>query len=90
VDLLANVEQALIEHIESELIAGRNIVLEIDTSLSGIVDSSGVLELTMWIESTFGFSVDLEQVTAADFASVRSLADWIRRNAGPAPGGPGT
>jgi len=74
------IEEALTAHIENDLVTGPKIKLELDTSLVGIVDSSGVLELAMWIESTYDFSVDFEDITAEDFGTVRRLADWIRRS----------
>jgi acyl carrier protein len=77
---MMSIEEALAAHIEKDLITGPKIKLELDTSLVGIVDSSGVLELAMWIESTYDFSVDFEDITAEDFGTVRRLADWIRRS----------
>ena len=73
--------EALVKsHIETELAFGRDIKLELDTDLVGIVDSTGVLELAVWIENTFGFSVEIEEITPEDFGSVRALAGWIRRH----------
>jgi acyl carrier protein len=81
-----NVEDAVKAHIEADLLSDRKVDLTPDTNLSGIVDSSGVLELAMWIENTFDFSVELDQISAADFATIRSLSDWIRRNVARAGG----
>lgn len=74
-----DVENLVKSHIETELASGRNLRLELDTDLVGIVDSTGVLELAIWIENTFGFAVEIEEITAQDFGSVRALASWIRR-----------
>ena len=41
-----------------------------------------MLELVIWMENTFGVSVELDQITPQDFGSVRSLADLIRKNGG--------
>jgi acyl carrier protein len=76
-----DIEALVKSHIETELASGRNIQLELDTDLVGIVDSTGVLELAVWIENTFGFAVEFEEITAEDFGSVRALASWIRKNA---------
>jgi acyl carrier protein len=74
------VQNLVKSHIETELASGRNIRLELDTDLTGIVDSTGVLELAVWIENTFGFAVEIEEITAEDFGSVRALASWIRKS----------
>jgi acyl carrier protein len=77
-----SIEELVKAHIETELVADRKLDLTPDTSLVGIVDSSGVLELVIWIESTFGVAVELDQITPQDFGSIRSLADLIRKNGG--------
>ncbi len=77
-----SIEELVKAHIETELVADRKLDLLPDTSLVGVVDSSGVLELVIWMENTFGVAVELDQITPQDFASVRSLADLIRKNGG--------
>jgi acyl carrier protein len=45
----------------------------------GIVDSMGVLELVMFVGSSFGINVDPVEVTKENFDSVNRLASYIRR-----------
>jgi acyl carrier protein len=75
-----NIEETLKAHIGKELISGEKTDLDLDTDLIGLVDSTGVMELTVWIESTFGFSVEIDDITPENFGTIRRLADWIRRN----------
>ena len=77
-----SIEELVQTHIETELVGDRKLELRPDTSLVGIVDSSGVLELVIWMESAFGVTVELDQITPQDFGSIRSLADLIRKNGG--------
>ena len=77
-----SIEELVKVHIETELVADRKLNLTPDTSLVGIVDSSGVLELVIWMENAFGVAVELDQITPQDFGSIRSLADLIRKNGG--------
>ena len=77
-----SIEELVKTHIETELVADRKLDLRPDTSLVGIVDSSGVLELVIWMESEFGVTVELDQITPQDFASIRSLSELIRKNGG--------
>ena len=48
----------------------------------GIVDSQGVMELLLFVEDTFGISVDDQEITPDNFDSVSRLADFIRSKLG--------
>ena len=45
----------------------------------GIIDSLGVLELSMFVEETFGFQVVQQDLTPENFDSVNNLAAYIRK-----------
>ena len=45
----------------------------------GIIDSLGVLELSMFVEETFGFQVMQQDLTPENFDSVNNLAAYIRK-----------
>jgi len=45
----------------------------------GIVDSTGVLELVMFVEDTFNVAVKDEEIVPDNFDSVARLAAYIRR-----------
>jgi acyl carrier protein len=45
----------------------------------GIVDSMGIMELVMFVEETFGITVDDEELVPDNFDSVSKLAAYIRR-----------
>lgn len=55
-----------------------------DASLleEGIVDSTGVLELVMFIEETFELEVADEEIVPDNLDSVSNLASFIRRKQG--------
>jgi acyl carrier protein len=76
------IEDTLKAYIEKELASGQKVQLELDTNLVGLVDSTGVMELTVWIENTFGFSVEIDDITPENFGTIRLLASWIRKNDG--------
>jgi acyl carrier protein len=46
----------------------------------GIVDSTGVLELILFVEETFGIKVPDQDITPDNFDSVARLADYIQAN----------
>jgi len=44
----------------------------------GLVDSTGVMEIVMYVQSAFGIVVDLHEVTPDHFDSINKLAAFIR------------
>jgi acyl carrier protein len=47
----------------------------------GIVDSTGVLELVMFVEEGFGVAVEDEEIVPENFDSVSQLAHYVRQKA---------
>ena len=45
----------------------------------GIVDSTGVLELVMFVEETFNIAVEDQEIVPENFDSVGQLAAYVRR-----------
>ena len=48
----------------------------------GIVDSTGVLELVMFVEEQFAFPVEDDEIVPENFDSVQQLAQYVRRRQG--------
>lgn len=48
----------------------------------GIVDSTGVLELVMFVEEAFGITVEDEEIVPENFDSVAQLVRYVRRKRG--------
>ena len=44
----------------------------------GIVDSTGVLELVMFVEETFSITVEDEEIVPENFDSIERLARYVR------------
>ncbi len=45
----------------------------------GIIDSTGVLELVEWLEETFGFKVEDEELVPENLDSVNNLEAFISK-----------
>lgn len=45
----------------------------------GVIDSTGVLELVEWLEETFDFAVDDEELIPENLDSVNKLAGFISK-----------
>jgi acyl carrier protein len=58
---------------------------EDDTSLiaQGIVDETGILELVLFVEETYGISVEESELDPANFDSVTSIATFVVSHLGP-------
>jgi acyl carrier protein len=76
------VEQQILTHIQTELVSGLKGEFTPDTDLAGIVDSTAIMELVVWIEGTFGFAVELDDIHPDNFGSVARLGRWICKNTG--------
>lgn len=59
-------------------------VLRDDVSFleNGVVDSTGVLELVMFVEDTFGIPVKDEEIVPENFDSVNRLAEYVESQMG--------
>lgn len=66
--------------LENFLFTNEDGRLRDDTSFleEGIVDSTGVLELVMFVEETFGLTVEDTEILPENFDSVERLARYVR------------
>ena len=46
---------------------------------AGIIDSTGVLELVNFLEETYSFKVQDEELVPANLGSVKSVAEYVAR-----------
>jgi acyl carrier protein len=46
---------------------------------SGLIDSTGILEIVLFVEETFGITVEDDEVLPEHFDSVHRLAAYVRR-----------
>ena len=44
---------------------------------TGIIDSMGVMEVIMFLETTFGVSADDEDITEENLGSLDAIARWV-------------
>ena len=70
--------------LENFLFTTDNGQLQDDDSFleEGIVDSTGVLELVMFVEETFTITVEDEEIVPENFDSVQQLARYARLKMG--------
>jgi acyl carrier protein len=70
--------------VESYLFGEDDPDLTEDTSLleSGVVDSTGILELVSFIESTYGFRLPDEDMLPENLDSIDRIAAYVSRRTG--------
>ncbi len=71
-----SIEQNLLAYITKELAPG-NPDLDRSASLAGVIDSTAVMELVVWIEGQYGFDVEIDDITPDNFGSIEALARYI-------------
>ena len=74
-----DIKQKLTEYIRSELASG-GAEIEAETSLAGVIDSTAIMELVVWIEGEVGFDVEIDDITPDNFGSIDKIAAYIERN----------
>jgi len=83
-----SVEDAIRRFIEENLsFADNGLPLRDDDSFidNSIVDSTGILELELFVEEAFGIQVRDDEVLPENFDSISRLASYVRRKQQAAP-----
>jgi acyl carrier protein len=75
-----NLQARIREFIESDFVFDDSSVAP-DASLldSGLVDSTGILEVVLFLEEAFEISVEDEEVLPENFDSIERLAQYVER-----------
>ena len=76
-----SIENDLITKITSEL-ARTGSTIEAETSLAGLVDSTAMMELVVWIGEKYGIDVEIDEITPEHFGSVKKLTEYIEKKKG--------
>jgi acyl carrier protein len=74
------IEREVLAHIKTEFVPDSSGDFGPATSLEGLIDSTAIMELVVWVEDAFAFTVELDDITPDNFGSVQQLAHWIARN----------
>ncbi len=74
-------EAKLIDYIRNQLVSESLPELKADSNLvvDGVLDSTALMQMVLWIEDEFGIAVDVEDMTPENFGTVRNMADYLRR-----------
>ena len=74
------IEVELIGYIRREFAPQAGVELNVDTDLltEGILDSTAMMQLVLWIEETYQFPVELEDIAPETFGTVQRLAKYVQ------------
>src|SRR3974390_1783210 len=75
------IENKIKSYIFKKLFFAEDNLLNDDDSFleTGVVDSTGVMELVAFVPAEFGVPVDPAEIAGANFHSLRKVAQFIRR-----------
>ena len=79
------IEEQIRQYIAENLLFsddGYHLADETSFLAEGIVDSTGVLELVMFVEETFAIAVQDEEIVPENFDSLSCLAAYVRHKLG--------
>jgi acyl carrier protein len=76
----ADIDQEIRSFIAQNFLMGSSDVLNEDTPLLGnVIDSTGVIELIVFVQERFTISVEDEEVMTDNFGSVKNVVTFIER-----------
>lgn len=78
------IEEQVREFLTNNFIFDPSVRLGVNDSFmeNGIIDSTGILEVIMWVESNFGVHVEDAEVLPENFDSIESLMHYTERKLG--------
>jgi acyl carrier protein len=79
--LMSEIISVITQFIRENFIAGRSdVTLDPDQSLieSGIMDSTGVLELVEFLESTYGIRVEDEELVPENLETINNILKFLQ------------
>ncbi len=73
-------EVELIGYIRSQFAPQAGVELNVHTDLlgEGVLDSTAMMQLVLWIEETYQFPVELEDIAPETFGTVQRLAKYVQ------------
>jgi acyl carrier protein len=73
------IEAQIRDFLTNNFIFDPSVQLSTESSLmeNGIVDSTGILEVLMWVESNFGVHVEDSEVLPENFDSIGNMTRYI-------------
>jgi acyl carrier protein len=77
--LSIDIEAEVLEFVRSKLASGSPAALDVETDLvgGGVLDSTAMMELVVWIEERYRLQVAIDDLVPENFGSARRLAGYV-------------
>lgn len=60
----------------------KNLKNDDEIPASGLLDSAGLMELILWFETTYGLTIEEDQITVDNFGTINAMANYLEQHAG--------
>ncbi|OPY80551.1 MAG: acyl carrier protein [Syntrophorhabdus sp. PtaU1.Bin153] len=76
---MEEIKKQITEFIATNFLFDESITLSVEDSLleTGVIDSTGVLELVAFIEETYGIKIEDEEIVPENLDSINNIALYI-------------
>ena len=76
-----NIANEILSYIRTQLSADvAHIDLDCNLWTEGYLDSTAILELVLWLESSYNITVQNEELTPENFATLRNIEEFVQRS----------
>ncbi len=78
---MTDIQKIIVDFIRENFIMGRSdVVLDPEVSLieSGVMDSTGVLELVEFLEATYGIKIEDEELVPENLETIGNIVGFLR------------
>lgn len=78
---MTDIQKIVVDFIRENFIMGRSdVVLDPEVSLieSGVMDSTGVLELVEFLEATYGIKIEDEELVPENLETIGNIVGFLR------------
>ena len=78
---MPEIQSTIIDFIKENFIMGRSdTIIDVEESLieSGIMDSTGVLELVEFLEATFNIQIEDEELVPENLETVKNIIEFLK------------
>jgi len=76
-----NIANEVLGYIRSQLsVAVPDIDLDCNLWTEGYLDSTAILELILWLENSYNITIQNEDLTPENFATLRNIEEFVQRS----------
>jgi acyl carrier protein len=77
-----NVASEVLGYIRTQLsVDVPDVDLDCNLWTEGYLDSTAILELILWLESSYNITIQNDDLTPENFATLRNIEDFVQRSA---------